>query len=64
VENGKEETKRVRSRDLTNSPAEEEEEDARDSQAFADSGRTGQGAQSALEHLVERERTRADRPET
>jgi hypothetical protein len=59
VEKGKQETKRDRDRRPAPSPAEEE---TRQRQDFADSGLTGQGAQSALEHLVQQERQRADRP--
>jgi hypothetical protein len=64
VENGNEEaSKRVRNTDSASPPA-EEDDDSQDPRRFADSGLTGQGAQSALEHLVERERTRVDRPGT
>jgi hypothetical protein len=65
VKKGQEETHRVRDRDPAAPPAEDEDPDEPGcSQPFTDSGLTGQGAKSALEHLVERERTRVDRPET
>jgi hypothetical protein len=59
VEKGKKETKPVRDRKNPQSPP-PEQEPAREPQQFTDSGLTGQGAQSALDHLVRRERSRAD----
>jgi hypothetical protein len=59
VEKGKQETKRDRDRRPAPPPAEEETPDPRQ---FADSGLTGQGAQSALEHLVQQEKQRTNRP--
>jgi hypothetical protein len=61
VEKGKQETKRNRDRSPAETPVEEE---ARKRQDFADSGLTGQGAQSALEQLVQQEKQRVDRPPT
>jgi len=59
VEKGKQETKRNRDRSSAETPA---DEGPRQQQDFADSGLTGQGAQSALEHLVQQEKQRSDRP--
>jgi len=59
VEKGKQETQRDRDRCAAATPADEETPERQD---FADSGLTGQGAQSALEHLVQQEKRRADRP--
>ncbi|MGZ5787690.1 MAG: hypothetical protein ACXWJM_17395 [Ramlibacter sp.] len=60
MEKGNQETKRDRDRYLATTPAEEE---TRERQDFADSGLTGQGAQSALEHLVAQEKQRANLPQ-
>jgi len=59
VEQGKQETNRDRDRSPAQPPAEEE---TRQPQDFADSGLTGQGAQSALDHLVQQEKQRIARP--
>jgi hypothetical protein len=59
VEKGKKETKSVRDRKSPQNPP-PDQEPTREPQPFTDSGLTGQGAQSALDHLVRRERTRAD----
>jgi hypothetical protein len=59
----KEETKKVRVRNSEPTPPLVDDDEQQWERDFADSGGlTGQGAQSALDHLMEQERTRFDRP--
>jgi hypothetical protein len=63
VKKSQKEANKVSDRTPQGLPSQEEPEPDALRQPFGDSGLTGQGAQSALHHLVEQERKRADHPD-